>query len=53
MRKITWRCMFEKTKKKKKIASKTSMPPDQKSLTMKILRAQLVSHSWVNCPDCN
>ena len=40
-------------KKKKKIASKTSMPPDQKSLTMKILRAQLVSHSWVNCPDCN
>ena len=29
------------------------MPPDQKSLTMKILRAQLVSHSWVNCPDCN
>ena len=46
--KNTWRCcMLEKAKKTK------PLPPDQKSLTMKILRAQLVSHSWVNCLDCN
>ena len=30
-----------------------SLPPDQKSLTMKILRAHLVSYNWVNCLDCN
>ena len=45
-------CMLEKAKKKK-FAPTKSLPPDQKSLTMKILRAHLVSHSWVNCLDCN
>ena len=40
-------------KGKKKFAPTKSLPPDQKSLTMKILRAHLVSHSWVNCLDCN
>ena len=34
---------------KKKFAPTKSLPPDQKSLTMKILRAHLVSHSWINC----
>ena len=38
---------------KKKFAPTKSLPPDPKSLTMKILRAHLVSHSWVNCLDCN
>ena len=47
-------CMLEKEKKKKKkFTPLKSLLPDQKSLTMKILRAQLVSHSWVNCLDCN
>ena len=36
-------------KAKKKFAPTKSLRPDQKSLTMKILRAHLVSHSWVNC----
>ena len=40
-------------KEKKKFAPTKSLPPDQKSLTMKILRAHLVSHSWINCLDCN
>ena len=29
------------------------MPPDQKPLTMKTLRAHLVSHSRVSCLDCD
>ena len=40
-------------KQKKKFTPTKSLPPDQKSLTMKILRAHSVSHSWVNCLDCN
>ena len=43
--------MLEKTKKK--FAPTKSLPADQKFLTIKILRAHLVSHSWVNCLDCN
>ena len=39
--------------KKRKFAPTKPLQPDQKSLTMKILRAHLVSHSWVNCLDCN
>ena len=39
--------------KKRKFAPTESLPPDQKSLTMKILRAHLVSHSWIDCLDCN
>ena len=55
-RKITWRfavrcCVLEKAKKK--FTPTKSVPPDQKSLTMKIIRAHLVSHSWANCLDCN
>ena len=38
---------------KKKSAPAKSLPPDQKSLAMKILRAHLVSHSYVKCLDCN
>ena len=34
---------------KKKFASTKSLPPDQKSLEKKILRANLISHSWINC----
>ena len=45
-------CMLEKAKKKK-FAPKKSLQPDQKSLTMKILPAHLVSHRWVNCLDYN
>ena len=37
--------------KKKKFASTKSLPPDQKSLDMKIMRADLISHSWANCLD--
>ena len=44
-------CMLEKAKKK--FSPTKSQPPDQKSLTMKILRAHLVSHSWVKYLDCN
>ena len=40
-------------RRKKKVCTYKSLPPDQKSLTMKILRAHLVSHSKVNCLDCN
>ena len=43
--------MLKKTKKK--FTPTKSLPPDQNSLTMKILRAHLVSHSWVNGLDCN
>ena len=42
-------CMLEKAKKK--FEPTKPLPPDQKSLTMKILRAHLVGHSWVNCLD--
>ena len=56
-RKITWRYSLNDAacwKRQKNPFSPTkSLPPDQKSLTMKILRAHLVSHSWVNCLDCN
>ena len=50
-----WLCdaVCWKRRKKKKFAPTKSLPPDQKSLTMKILRAHLVSHSWVNCLDCH
>ena len=34
---------------KKRFASTKSLPPDQKSLEKKILRANLISHSWINC----
>ena len=34
---------------KRKFASTKALPPDEKSLHMKILRANLVSDSWVNC----
>ena len=44
-------CMLEKAKKM--FSPTKSRPPDQKSLTMKILRAHLVSHSWVKHLDCN
>ena len=37
--------------KKKKFASTKSLPPDQKSLDMKIMRVNLISHSWANCLD--
>ena len=37
----------------KKFTPTKLLPSDQKSLTMKILRADLVSHSWINCLDCN
>ena len=40
-------------KGKKKFAPTKSLPPDQKPLTNKILRAHLVSHGWVNCLDFN
>ena len=40
-------------KGEKKCAPTKSLPPDQKSLTMKILPAHLGSHSWVNCLYCN
>ena len=36
---------------KRKFASTKSLPPDQKSLEMKILRANLISHSWINCTN--
>ena len=52
-RKIAMRCCMLEKAKKKKFAPTKSRPPDQKSLIMKILRAHLVSHSWVNCLDCN
>ena len=44
-------CMFGKAEKN--FAPTKSLPSDQKFLTMKILRAHLVSHSWVNCLVCN
>ena len=34
---------------KRKFASTKSLIPDAKSLKMKILRSNLVSHGWVNC----
>ena len=40
-----------KTGKEKKYPSSKALPPDQKSLTMKILRASFVSHCMVNCLD--
>ena len=40
-------------RRKKTFAPKKSLPPYQKSWTMKILRAHVVSHSWVTCLDCN
>ena len=33
----------------KKFAPITSLPPDEKSLEMKIMRAHFVSHGWINC----
>ena len=40
-------------KDKKTFAPTKSLTPDQKSSTMKTLRAHLVSHVWVNYRDCN
>ena len=36
-----------------RFAPAKSPPSDQKSLTMEILRAHLISHSWLYCLDCN
>ena len=39
--------------KQNKFASTKALPPDQKSLTLKILRANFVSHGWANCLNGN
>ena len=44
-------CMLENAKKK--FAPTKSLAPDQKSITMKILRAHLFRYSWVSCLDLN
>ena len=38
---------------KRKFSATKLLPPDQKSLNMKILRANLICHGWVNCLNCN
>ena len=45
--------LYVRKSEKKRFAPTKSLPPDQESLTMKVLRAHLVSHSWINCLDCN
>ena len=37
----------------KKVCTYEITAARSKSFTMKILRAHLVSHSWINCLDCN
>ena len=39
--------------KQKRFASTKALPPDQNSLTLKILRANFVSHGWANCLNGN
>ena len=34
---------------KRKLASTKSLIPDEQSLKMKILRANFISHGWINC----
>ena len=39
-------------REKKRFVPTKSLQPDQKSFIMKIVRANLVSHTWVNCLNC-